>query len=123
MLFFKALLFLGAGMVIHALIEEQDIRKMGGLLNYLSFIYILFIIGSFSLIGFPFLSGYYSKDLLIELSYLSYSFEGFFAFLIGSVVAGITSFYSFKLIYFIFLGNINISFYKLKIFLFMIFIM
>jgi len=112
--FFKALLFLGAGVVIHALLEEQDIRKMGGLANYLPFTYSLFLISSFSLIGFPFLSGYYSKDLLIELSYLSFTFEGYFAFLIGSIVAGITAFYSFKLIYFVFLGGINTSFFKLK---------
>jgi len=112
--FFKALLFLGAGVVIHALLEEQDIRKMGGLVNYLPFTYSVFLISSFSLIGFPFLSGYYSKDLLIELSYLSFTFEGYFAFLIGSIVAGITAFYSFKLIYFVFLGGINTSFMKIK---------
>ena len=112
--FFKALLFLGAGIIIHALIEEQDIRKMGGLVNYLPCIYGFFLIGSFSLIGFPFLSGFYSKDLLIEFSYITYTFEGYFSFLIGSIVAGITAFYSFKLIYFVFLGKINLSFFKLK---------
>lgn len=111
--FFKALLFLGAGVIIHALMEEQDIRKMGGLISYLPFTYSLFLISSFSLIGFPFLSGYYSKDFLLELSYLSFSPVGLFSYLIGSVVAGITAFYSFKLIYFTFIADPKYSLKKL----------
>lgn len=64
--FFKAILFLGAGSVIHALLDEQDLRKYGFLINFLPFTYITMFVGSCSLIGFPFLSGFYSKDVLIN---------------------------------------------------------
>jgi len=64
--FFKALLFLSAGSIIHALADEQDMRKMGGLLNLLPFTYSMMLIGSLSLMGFPFLTGFYSKDLILE---------------------------------------------------------
>jgi len=64
--FFKALLFLGAGSVIHAVADEQDLRKYGLLVNYLPLTYITMLIGSFSLVGFPFLSGYYSKEFIIN---------------------------------------------------------
>jgi len=64
--FFKALLFLGAGSVIHAFLDEQDIRKMGGLYYYTPLTYISMLIGNLALMGFPFFSGYYSKDLIIE---------------------------------------------------------
>jgi len=64
--FFKALLFLSAGSIIHALADEQDMRKMGGLLNLLPFTYSMMFIGSLSLMGFPFLTGFYSKDLILE---------------------------------------------------------
>ena len=62
--FFKALLFLGAGSIIHALSDEQDSRKMGGLVIVMPFTYLSFLVGSLSLIGFPFLSGYFSKDFI-----------------------------------------------------------
>ena len=64
--FFKALLFLSAGSIIHAMNDEQDMRKMGGLLNLLPFTYSMMLIGSLSLMGFPFLTGFYSKDLILE---------------------------------------------------------
>jgi len=64
--FFKALLFLSAGSIIHALADEQDMRKMGGLLNFLPFTYSMMFIGSLSLMGFPFMTGFYSKDLILE---------------------------------------------------------
>jgi NADH-ubiquinone oxidoreductase chain 5 len=64
--FFKALLFLSAGSIIHSLSDEQDMRKMGGLLNLLPFTYSMMLIGSLSLMGFPFLTGFYSKDLILE---------------------------------------------------------
>jgi len=64
--FFKALLFLSAGSIIHAVADEQDMRKMGGLLNLLPFTYSMMLIGSLSLMGFPFLTGFYSKDLILE---------------------------------------------------------
>jgi len=70
--FFKALLFLGAGSVIHALLDEQDIRKMGGAVVTLPLTYVLMLVGSLSLAGFPYLSGFYSKDLMLELTYNSY---------------------------------------------------
>jgi NADH-ubiquinone oxidoreductase chain 5 len=74
--FFKALLFLTAGALLHSLYDEQDIRKMGGLINYYPFYGILFIIGSLSLAGFPFLSGFYSKDLILELVGSTFKLEG-----------------------------------------------
>lgn len=67
--FFKALLFLSAGSVIHAISDEQDMRRMGGLIKFLPFSYVMTLIGSLSLIGFPYLTGFYSKDLILELVY------------------------------------------------------
>jgi len=78
--FFKALLFLSAGSVIHAMMDEQDMRKLGGLIYSLPFTYSLMLIGSLSLMGFPFLTGYYSKDALLELSFAQFSLHGLFAF-------------------------------------------
>jgi NADH-ubiquinone oxidoreductase chain 5 len=77
--FFKALLFLSAGSVIHALGDEQDIRKMGSVLIRQPFTYTTTLIGSLSLMGLPFLTGFYSKDAIIEMAYASYSVEGTFA--------------------------------------------
>jgi len=71
--FFKALLFLGAGAVIHSVANEQDMRKFGGLVRLLPLTYALLFIGSLSLMGFPFLTGYYSKDLIIEFSFSKYT--------------------------------------------------
>jgi len=78
--FFKALLFLSAGAVIHALADEQDMRRMGGLIKTLPFTYSLMFIGSLSLAGFPFLTGFYSKDAILELTYAHYSISGNFAY-------------------------------------------
>ena len=78
--FFKALLFLCAGAIIHAISHEQDIRKFGGLINFLPFIYSAFLIGLLALIGFPFLSGFYSKEMIIELSFVSYNINSFFIY-------------------------------------------
>jgi len=97
--FFKALLFLSAGSVIHALADEQDMRRMGGLLNILPLSYTATLIGSLSLAGFPFLTGFYSKDGILELAYASYSSVGYFAFILGTISAFLTAFYSFRLIY------------------------
>nr|YP_009476593.1 NADH dehydrogenase subunit 5 [Chroomonas placoidea]AVM81086.1 NADH dehydrogenase subunit 5 [Chroomonas placoidea] len=105
--YFKALLFLSAGAVIHALADEQDLRKMGGLLQVLPFSYIMIMIGSLALMGFPFLTGFYSKDVILELAYSNYNFSGIFAFWLGLFSAGLTSFYSFRLIYLTFLANPN----------------
>jgi NADH-ubiquinone oxidoreductase chain 5 len=105
--YFKALLFLSAGAVIHALGDEQDMRKMGGLVQTLPFIYVVFLIGSLALIGFPFLTGFYSKDAIIETAFANYSFSGLFSFWLGIVSAGFTAFYSTRLLYFTFLSKPN----------------
>jgi len=105
--FFKALLFLGAGAVIHAFADQQDIRKMGGLLKFLPFTYSVMLVGSLSLLATPYLTGFYSKDLILELAYGKYSFSGLYAYILGSVTAGITAFYSFRLICLVFLGYPN----------------
>jgi NADH-ubiquinone oxidoreductase chain 5 len=77
--YFKALLFLSAGSVIHALADEQDMRLMGGLRQLLPFTYTMIMIGSLSLMGFPFLTGFYSKDVVLEVAYVSFSVTGVFA--------------------------------------------
>jgi NADH-ubiquinone oxidoreductase chain 5 len=78
--FFKALLFLSAGSIIHALHDEQDMRKMGALNRLLPFTYIMTIIGSLALIGFPFLTGYYSKDFILEVACAKMHYAGNFAY-------------------------------------------
>ena len=78
--FFKALLFLTGGIIIHALSDEQDIRKMGGLVQLIPFTYTMMLIGSLALMGFPFLTGYYSKDVILELSFSKYRVEADFSY-------------------------------------------
>ena len=78
--FFKALLFLSAGAVIHAMSDEQDMRKLGGLIKSLPMTYSLMLIGSLSLMGFPFLTGFYSKDAILEFTFASYSISSTFAY-------------------------------------------
>jgi len=112
--FFKALLFLGAGSIIHSLIDEQDIRKMGGLINFIPFTYIMMLIGSLALMGFPFLTGFYSKDLILEISYATYTISSRFSYWLGTISAFCTAFYSFRLIYFTFLTRTNIYLTVLK---------
>lgn len=103
--FFKALLFLSAGSVIHAVNDEQDLRKMGGLLKSIPLTYVMVLIGSLSLMGFPYLTGFYSKDLILELLFDKYYIA--FAYWLGSISALLTAFYSIRLIYFTFLTNPN----------------
>jgi NADH-ubiquinone oxidoreductase chain 5 len=105
--FFKALLFLGAGSVIHAVADEQDMRKMGGLKNLLPFSYSITLIGSLALIGFPFLTGFYSKDTILEVAYAKYTFWGHFCFYLGTFSAFFTAFYSTRLLYLVFLADPN----------------
>ncbi len=105
--FFKALLFLSAGAVIHALNDEQDMRRMGGLVKIMPFTYSMFLIGSLALMGFPFLSGYYSKDLLLEVAFGSFTMSGHFAYWLGVMAAFFTSFYSFRLLYLTFYTKPN----------------
>ena len=105
--FFKALLFLGAGCVIHAVGDEQDMRKMGGLAKLLPFTYAMMLIGSLSLMGMPFLTGFYSKDVILEVAYGKYSTPGHFAYVLGSLAAFLTDFYSMRLLYLTFLSKPN----------------
>ena len=105
--FFKALLFLGAGCVIHAVGDEQDMRKLGGLSKIMPFTYGMMLIGSFSLMGFPFLTGFYSKDVILEVAYGKYSTSGHFAYVLGSLSAFLTAFYSVRLLYLTFLSKPN----------------
>jgi NADH-ubiquinone oxidoreductase chain 5 len=101
---FKALLFLGAGCVIHGMANQQDVRKLGGLINFLPFVYTVMLIGSLSLMALPWLSGFYSKDLILELAYGTYTIKGYIAWVFGTLTAGITAWYSFRLITLTFLG-------------------
>ena len=104
--FFKALLFLGSGSVIHAFNDEQDIRNMGVRKN-LPFTYIFMLIGTLALTGFPFLSGFYSKDAIIEFAYLSNTSLGKYAVFIGIFTAFLTSIYSWRLFFKTFHGDYN----------------
>ena len=105
--FFKALLFLGSGSVIHAFKDEQDIRNMGGVRKKLPYTYALMIIGTLALTGFPFLSGFYSKDAIIEFAYLKGNTTGYYAAGIGIFTAFLTSIYSWRLIFKTFHGQYN----------------
>ncbi|KKJ77517.1 NADH:ubiquinone oxidoreductase subunit L [Kiloniella litopenaei] len=103
--FFKALLFLGAGSVIHAMHHEQDMRKMGGIWKMIPATYLLMWIGSIALAGIPPLSGFYSKDLILEAAYADHSTQGMFAFWAGTAAAFMTAFYSWRLLIMTFHGN------------------
>ncbi len=105
--FFKALLFLGAGCVIHSFNDEQDIRQMGGVRKKIPYTYILMIIGTLALTGFPFLSGYYSKDAIIEFAYLKGTNIGYYAAAMGILTAILTAVYSWRLIFKTFHGKYN----------------
>jgi NADH-quinone oxidoreductase subunit L len=103
--FFKALLFLGAGSVIHAMSGEQDIRKMGGIYRYIPYTYTLMWIGSLALAGIPFFAGYYSKDIVLEAAYASHTPWGMYAFSLGVLAAFLTAFYSWRLLILTFHGR------------------
>ena len=105
--FFKALLFLGSGSVIHAFKDEQNINNMGGVWKKLPYTYCLMIIGTLALTGFPFLSGFYSKDAIIEFAYLRGNTTGYYAAGIGIFTALLTSIYSWRLIFKTFHGDYN----------------
>jgi NADH-quinone oxidoreductase subunit L len=100
--FFKALLFLSAGSIIHAMSNEQDLRRMGGLYRFLPFTYICMFLGSLSLMGFPFFSGFYSKDNILETAFLCDRAAAYLGFLFGVIAAFFTAFYSFRLLYWVF---------------------
>src|ERR1700681_2101436 len=103
--FFKALLFLGSGSVIYAMHHEQDIRNMGGLKDRIPFTYIVMVIGTLALTGFPLTAGYFSKDAIIESAYASHNPLAFYGFLMTVIAAGLTSFYSWRLIFKTFHGE------------------
>ena len=107
--FFKALLFLGSGSVIHAVSDEQDIRKMGGLWRLIPITWIVMLIGTLGLTGAPLMSGYYSKDGIIEAAFVSTTQGHNFAFYLLVFSALLTSFYSWRLIFLTFHGKNNIS--------------
>jgi len=111
--FFKALLFLTSGIIIHAFNNEQDMRKMGGVLKLLPCSYSFMLIGSLALTGFPFLSGFYSKDIILETSYTKYKLIGLFSYFLGTLSAFFTSFYSIRLLLLTFFVKSNSFRYNL----------
>tara|TARA_B100001540_G_C15803673_1_gene641063 strand:+ start:1014 stop:2921 length:1908 start_codon:yes stop_codon:yes gene_type:complete len=103
--FFKALLFLGSGSVIHAFKDDQDIRNMGGVWKQLPYTWVLMLIGTLALTGFPLLSGFYSKDAIIEFAFLKHTFMGNSVAIVGIITAFLTSIYSWRLIFKTFHGK------------------
>jgi proton-translocating NADH-quinone oxidoreductase chain L len=105
---FKALLFLGAGSVIHSMSNEQDMRRFGGILRLIPYTAVVLFVGSLALIGFPFLAGYYSKDVILETAFASYTVSGNFCYFIGLCTAFFTSFYSYRVVHLTFVAKSNI---------------
>jgi NADH-quinone oxidoreductase subunit L len=103
--FFKALLFLGSGSVIYAMHHEQDIRNMGGLWRKIPYTYAVMVIGTLALTGFPLTAGYFSKDAIIESAYVAHNPFALYGFLMTVIAAGLTSFYSWRLIFKTFHGE------------------
>jgi len=103
--FFKALLFLGSGSVIYAMHHEQDIRNMGGLWRKIPYTFAVMCVGTLALTGFPFFSGYFSKDAIIESAYVSHNPMALYGFLMTVIAAGLTAFYSWRLIFKTFFGE------------------
>ena len=103
--FFKALLFLGAGSVIHAMSDEQDMRRMGGIWRLIPTTYAMMWIGSLALAGLPFFAGFYSKDIILEAAYGAHTGVGQYAFWLGIVAALLTAFYSWRLLFLTFHGR------------------
>ena len=105
--FYKGLLFLGAGAVIHAVADNQDFRKYGGLISYLPLTYSVMLIASLSLVAFPFMTGFYSKDFIIESAFGKYYISSIAVYYIASIGAMFTTLYSVKVLYLTFLSNPN----------------
>jgi NADH-ubiquinone oxidoreductase chain 5 len=105
--FYKALLFLGAGSTIHAMMDNQDLRKYGGLKLYLPLTYSVILIASFSLIAIPFMSGFYSKDFILESAYGQLLLSSFTVYIISLIGASFTTLYSIKILYLTFITNPN----------------
>ncbi|RMZ69660.1 hypothetical protein GMOD_00010331 [Pyrenophora seminiperda CCB06] len=104
---YKALLFLGAGAVIHAVADNQDFRRYGGLRPFLPLTYSVMLIASLSLVAFPFMTGFYSKDFILESAYGQYDFSGTVVYIIATIGAMFTTLYSVKVLYLTFLTNPN----------------
>ena len=105
--FYKGLLFLGAGAVIHAMADNQDFRKYGGLISFLPLSYSVILIASLSLVAFPFMTGFYSKDFILESAYGQYSFSSITVYIVAVIGAIFTTLYSVKVLYLTFLTNPN----------------
>jgi len=105
--FYKGLLFLGAGAVIHAVADNQDFRKYGGLITFLPLTYSVILIASLSLVAFPFMTGFYSKDFILESAYGQYHFSSVAVYIIATIGAIFTTLYSVKVLYLTFLTNPN----------------
>lgn len=105
--FFKALLFLSAGAIIHSMLDQQDVRRMGMLLKYLPVSYLMILIGSLTIMGIPFLTGFYSKDFILEYVYSSNISLNFFLYSLSILSACLTSFYSIKLLFLTFYNTHN----------------
>ena len=105
--FYKALLFLGAGAVIHSVADNQDFRKYGGLREFLPLSYSVMLIASLSLVALPFLTGFYSKDFILESAYGQFSFSSIVIYTIATIGAIFTTLYSVKVCYLTFLTNPN----------------
>jgi NADH-ubiquinone oxidoreductase chain 5 len=105
--FYKGLLFLGAGAVIHAVADNQDFRKYGGLIFYLPLSYSVMLIASLSLVAFPFMTGFYSKDFILESAYGQYHLSSIIIYFIATIGAMFTTLYSVKVLYLTFLTNPN----------------
>jgi len=114
--FYKALLFLGAGAVIHAVGDNQDFRKYGGLITYLPLTYSVMLIASLSLVAFPFMTGFYSKDFILESAYGQFYFGGTVVYFIATIGAMFTTLYSVKVLYLTFLTNPNGPYINYSIF-------
>jgi NADH-ubiquinone oxidoreductase chain 5 len=112
--FYKGLLFLGAGAVIHAVADNQDLRRYGGLISYLPLTYTVILIASLSLVAFPFMTGFYSKDFILESAYGQYYFSSIDVYVIAVIAAIFTTLYSVKVLYLTFLANPNgpINYYR-----------
>jgi NADH-ubiquinone oxidoreductase chain 5 len=112
--FYKGLLFLGAGAVIHAVVDNQDLRKYGGLGRFLPLTYTVILIASLSLVAFPFMTGFYSKDFILESAYGQYQFSSINVYVIAVIGALFTTLYSVKVLYLTFLAKPNgsVNYYK-----------
>lgn len=105
--FYKGLLFLGAGAVIHAVADNQDFRKYGGLISFLPLTYSVILIASLSLVAFPFMTGFYSKDFILESAFGQYYFSSIAVYVIATIAAIFTTLYSVKVLYLTFLSSPN----------------